>query len=79
VLILSRKVDQRIVIGGGIEITVVEVRNGHVRLGISAPRSVPVHRKELVEQVVAENIQALGSAVAPGVTVEELLREPDCA
>jgi len=64
VLILSRKVDQRIVIGGGIEITVVEVRNGHVRLGISAPRDVPVHRKELVDQVAAENIEAAKSAAA---------------
>lgn len=63
-LILARKVGQRIVIGGEIEITVVEVRGDHVRLGITAPRTVAVHRKELLEQIAAENLQAVDSAKA---------------
>lgn len=63
-LILSRKVGQRIVIGGEIEIIVVDVRGEQVRLGITAPRSVAVHRKELLEQVAAENIQAAATATA---------------
>lgn len=50
-LILARKVGQRIIIDGGIEITVVEVRGDQVRLGITAPRSVAVHREELVNQI----------------------------
>ena len=57
-LILARKVGQKIVIDGDIEITVVEVRGDQVRLGITAPRSVAVLRKELLEQVAAENIEA---------------------
>ena len=61
-LILARKVGQKIVINGDIEITVVEVRGEQVRLGITAPRSVAVHRKELLEQVAAENIEAAGTA-----------------
>ena len=61
-LILARKVGQRIVIDGNIEITVVEVRGDQVRLGITAPRSVAVYRKELLEQVAAENIEAIGTA-----------------
>lgn len=70
-LILARKVGQNIIIGGEIEITVVEVRGDQVRLGITAPRSIPVHRKELLEQVAAENVQAAGTAQAaadiPGI------------
>jgi carbon storage regulator CsrA len=50
VLILSRKPGQSIVIGGIIEITVAEVRGDQVRLGITAPRSVPVFRTEVLLQ-----------------------------
>jgi len=61
-LILARKVGQHIVIAGEIEITVLEVRGDQVRLGITAPRSIAVHRKELLEQVAAENVKAAGAA-----------------
>jgi carbon storage regulator len=49
-LVLARKVGQSIIIGGSIEITVIEVRGEQVRLGIAAPRTVTVHRKELLER-----------------------------
>ncbi len=61
-LVLARKVGQSIVINDSIEILVIEVRGDQVRLGIEAPRSIPVHRKELLEQIRAENIQAAGKA-----------------
>jgi carbon storage regulator len=48
-LVLSRKRDERIVIGENIVITVVEVRGDKVRLGIEAPTEVPVHRQEVLE------------------------------
>lgn len=48
-LVLSRKRDERIVIGDNIVITVVEVRGDKVRLGIDAPAEVPVHRQEVLE------------------------------
>ncbi len=57
-LVLARKVGQQIVIGDEIEITVLEVRGEQVRLGINAPRSIAVHRKELLTQVADENVQA---------------------
>jgi carbon storage regulator len=57
-LVLARKVGQSIVISDNIEILVIEVRGDQVRLGIEAPRSIPVHRKELLEQIRAENVQA---------------------
>lgn len=61
-LILARKVGQCIEIADNIEITVVEVRGDQVRLGITAPRSIAVHRKELLTQVAAENIEAVSTA-----------------
>lgn len=57
-LVLARKVGQSVVIGDSIEILVIEVRGDQVRLGIEAPKSIPVHRKELLEQIRAENIRA---------------------
>lgn len=53
-LLLSRKPGQEIVVGENgstVVITVVEVREGQVRLGITAPRHIPVHRKELLEAI----------------------------
>jgi carbon storage regulator len=49
VLILSRKPGQSIIIGGIVEITVAEVRGDQVRLGITAPRKVPVFRREVLD------------------------------
>ena len=46
-LILTRKINQRIMIGDDVIITVVEVLGGKVRLGIEAPRQVQVHREEV--------------------------------
>ena len=63
-LVLARKVGQSIVIGDNVELMVIEVRGDQVRLGITAPKSVPVHRKELLEQIKQENRQAAESAKA---------------
>jgi carbon storage regulator len=57
-LVLARKVGQSIVINENIELLVIEVRGDQVRLGIDAPKSIPVHRKELLEQIRAENVKA---------------------
>ena len=46
-LVLTRKAGEEIVIGDGIRVQVIEIRGGRVRLGITAPRSVPVHRSEV--------------------------------
>jgi carbon storage regulator len=54
VLVLSRQLDQSIMIGDDIEVFVVEVRGGKVRLGINAPRHVSVHRKEIYEIILRE-------------------------
>lgn len=57
-LVLSRTRDETIMIGDDVEITVVDIRGDKVRLGINAPTSVPVHRKEVYEAIKRENRQA---------------------
>ena len=50
-LVLSRKLDESIVIGKDITIQVLDVRGGQIRLGITAPRDVSVHREEVYERI----------------------------
>ena len=57
-LVLSRQRDETIMIGDGVEITIVDIRGDKVRLGINAPRSVAVHRKEVYEAIRRENADA---------------------
>jgi carbon storage regulator len=54
-LVVTRQVGQSVVIGGRVTVTVVEARGGHVRLGIQAPRTVPVHRQEVQRAIQAES------------------------
>ena len=54
-LILTRKRNERIMIGDSIEVIVVDIRGEQVQLGINAPKSVPVHRREVYEAIVREN------------------------
>ena len=56
-LVLSRKKNESIVIDDRIVITVVEVRGDKVRLGIEAPRDVPIHRSEVYEAIQRANEQ----------------------
>jgi carbon storage regulator len=53
-LVLSRKKSESIVINDDVVITVIEVRGDKVRLGIQAPRDVPVHRMEVIEAIIRE-------------------------
>lgn len=57
-LVLSRKRNEQIVIGGSIVITVVDIRGDKVRLGIEAPTDVPVHRKEVYDAIHRSGHQA---------------------
>ena len=57
-LVLSRQRDETIMIGDDVEITVVDIRGDKVRLGITAPRQIQVHRKEVYEAIKRENQQA---------------------
>lgn len=60
-LVLTRKIEQSIAVGGAtglehlLKITVLEIRNGSVRLGFEVDASVPIHRWEVWERILAEN------------------------
>lgn len=57
-LVLTRKRDESVMIGDNIKITVVDVRGDQVKLGIEAPRSIPVHREEVYREIKEENRRA---------------------
>ena len=65
-LVLSRQRDETIMIGDEIEITVVDIRGDKVRLGITAPTRIAVHRKEVYEAIRQENQQAAEQSAAIG-------------
>lgn len=57
-LVLSRQRDETIMIGDDIEITIVDIRGDKVRIGITAPTKIPVHRKEVYDAIKRENREA---------------------
>jgi carbon storage regulator len=63
-LILSRRVNEKIVIGDDVVVSVVEVRGDQVKLGIEAPRNVKVFRQEVFDAIQEENKQAAAAAGA---------------
>jgi carbon storage regulator len=68
-LVLSRKLNEKIVIDGGIVITVVKIDRNQVRLGIEAPASVPVWREEIVASqrgVIVDEAETAGEAIGVG-------------
>lgn len=66
-LVLTRRLNESIVINGDIIVTVLEVgRNGQVRLGIEAPRNYQIYRRELWQEIEQENRNALASATDAG-------------
>jgi carbon storage regulator len=70
VLVFTRKIDEAIVIGDGIEIRVLRIGKDGVRLGVTAALHVPVHRREIYDQIKAANV----SAVADAASVDDVIR-----
>ncbi len=56
-LVLSRQRDESIMIGDNVEIIIVDVRGDKVRLGITAPKEIPVHRREIYDAIQREKKQ----------------------
>lgn len=63
-LVLSRKIGETITIGNSITITVLGFDRGFVKLGIEAPKSVPVHRKEIYDKIIEVNRQAASTEIS---------------
>lgn len=61
-LALSRKKDEAIIIDNDIEVTVIEIKGDQVKIGITAPRSVPIYRKEVYLQIKQDNEEAANAS-----------------
>jgi len=57
-LILTRKLGESIAIGDQIKVTLIEIQGKHVKIGVNAPKDVPIHRQEIYERIVGENLLA---------------------
>lgn len=75
-LVLSRRVGERLVIGDNIVITIIDVRSDGVRIGIDAPRDVRVNRAEVLEAVTRANEEAARSADPSAEEALKALRPP---
>jgi carbon storage regulator len=62
-LVLSRKPKESIVINGNITVSVLRVDNDNVRIGIEAPKTIPVMRKEIYQEISQNNLAAAGSNI----------------
>lgn len=62
-LALSRKVNESIIVGNDIEITILEIKKEQVKIGIKAPKSVSVYRKELYLQIKDSNKEAVSNSI----------------
>ncbi len=74
-LVLTRKVGEKINIGDDIVITIVEVSKGSVRLGVSAPKQIAIHRHEVYEKIQEENLMASKGISNDVANAARLLRE----
>lgn len=73
-LILARRVGEAIAIGDAIVVSVLEIRGSQVRLGITAPPSVTIHRGEIYERIREQNLQASALGLSQTGALSERLR-----
>jgi len=76
-LVLSRQRDESIMIGDDVEITIVDVRGDKVRLGITAPRCIPVHRREIYDLIQREKKEKQAKEQAEGVDEQQTEQSAD--
>ena len=62
-LILTRRSGESVVIGNDIVVTVTDIKNGQIKLGITAPKDVTVNREEVVREIKGENVLSSNSSV----------------
>ena len=71
-LALSRKANESVMIGNDIEITILEIKGDQIKLGIGAPKSVPIYRKEIYLQIQESNKEAVKETASD--VINELLK-----
>lgn len=74
-LVLTRKEEESIMIGDEIEVKVLNLRENQVKIGIIAPKSIPVHRREVYLAIRSENTQA--AELASDKHIAELISPPE--
>lgn len=74
-LVLSRRVGESVAIGDDVVVTVLEARGDVIRIGIAAPRSVAVHRAELLEELKRSNKEAASPSEAAVHSLRDALRK----
>lgn len=75
-LVLSRKVNQSIMVGDNVRVVVVSVDRDQVKLGIEAPREIAVHRSEIYEEIQRTNRSAAAAPHAEGAAVDRATLRP---
>ncbi|MEW6201246.1 MAG: carbon storage regulator CsrA [bacterium] len=78
-LVLTRKLEESVMIGDNIEIKVISVHGETIKLGITAPRNIPVHRKEVYEEIERENILAasMGTQIEKMDILEHIFKDKE--
>lgn len=71
-LVLTRKKEQSIIINDNVEFTILEIQGDQVRIGITAPKSVSIFRKEIFLEIQNENVKA---AEAKNVSLDDILKK----
>lgn len=72
-LVFTRKKGESLVIGNEIEVTILSVGSGNVKVGITAPRHISVHRNEVFEAIKRENLAAAQSQIPKADLLKKLL------
>jgi carbon storage regulator len=73
-LILTRKLGERITIGDDISVTLLEIKGSQVRLGIEAPKGIGIYRQEIYERIRQQNLRASEVTASDLSEVDSLLR-----
>lgn len=74
-LVLTRKLDEKVKIGENIYISILEIESGSVKIGIDAPKEVRILRMELLEQVRSENIESVAKNLLDITDAAEIIKK----